>query len=109
MSHTPGPWVVDYDEMNGIYAVTDKPLRKQDGVQIFHSIKICAHDECSYMRTTEDERMANATLIAAAPEMLAALQYTLSGISRIPYDVLDEITKAIAKATGTRTTKGPDE
>ena len=97
-THTPGPWEVNYDNQNGIYAVTDKPLRVRNGKVTYRSIKICAHDECDYTRSPE-ERAATAKLIAAAPEMLEALQYVLSGISRIPDDVMDTITNAIRKAT----------
>ena len=72
--HTPGPWAVNYDDRNGIYAVTDKPLRIQDGAQVYHSIKICAHDECDYDSTSKNERAANARLIASAPDLLRHLE-----------------------------------
>lgn len=54
---------------------------------------------CKKCRKINAASNANAKLIAAAPDMLEALQTVLSGISRIPEDVLDEITFAIRKAT----------
>lgn len=62
-------------------------------------MKNSGHVCTSSKRKTWLERAATAKLIAAAPEMLEALQYVLSGISRIPDDVMDTITNAIRKAT----------
>ena len=52
---------------------------------------------------SEDERMANARLIAAAPEMLATLEWILDGginHNDLEYDVVDRIKGNIAKAEG---------
>lgn len=61
-SHTPGPWIYDDDGM--IYAEVES-LGK------FFSVKVCdPHAD----KLDIDEREANARLIAAAPELLAALR-----------------------------------
>jgi hypothetical protein len=78
--HTPGPWRVDF---GGIY------IRAEDGTRI-----------CEY--GIDEPYEANARLIAAAPELLAALQRIAS--SDNPYEpcgwAIKTAQAAIAKATG---------
>ena len=62
--HTPGPWEV---EANG---VTVRQQKKR------YAMKICRAWEIYMARS---EREANARLIAAAPELLAALKALLEG------------------------------
>jgi hypothetical protein len=90
--HTPGPWIV---EGNGITVRQDRK----------HASKICQAFEVYMCR---QEREANARLIAAAPDMLAALEeaHRLNRMS-----VFDDgssadhaarmVQAAIAKARGT--------
>jgi hypothetical protein len=49
---------------------------------------------------TDEESKANARLIAAAPDLLEALQYVLSAHGEQLTDAFDQARKAIAKATG---------
>ena len=95
--HTPGPWTVN------------------DGT--FKQAHICGHEDvmiaviskqdpqCDGGRSTETE-MVNARLIAAAPELLAALRLAEIPVrkdvaaGRCPPGVLDAILTAIAKAEG---------
>lgn len=89
---TPGPWTIPNEEVEVLVIVGS------DGTAIFNA----------YRDTTNavgDERlMANARLIAAAPELLGLLQRLrqwdhLNGVADGPYWQA-EIDTAIAKATG---------
>ena len=94
VNHTPGPWVAVYHP--------DKALGS-DVSTLQHGIKIA---ECGipgkgrYPRKPE-EIIANARLIAAAPELLAALKRIVRerahGVTDAAWDDADE---AIARATG---------
>lgn len=68
MSHTPGPWypylAVDDGEKPGI--------DHDRGTVILYG---CKWDDCGIRGETHEERIANAHLIAAAPELLEALEY----------------------------------
>jgi hypothetical protein len=59
----------------------------------------CEMHHISYAKGSRDEREANARLISAAPELLAALQAVVA-ISDRKHDAWDEAKAAIAKATG---------
>ena len=61
-SHTPGPWNT-FTKMPGVYAESGREI-------VFH-----AHLSRS---ADESERLANARLIAAAPELLEALEELVS-------------------------------
>ena len=87
--HTPGPWVIR--EPNG----------KGHGYLIRESEAWFGH------RAWSEETRANATLCAAAPDLLDALEAAISAMRRVPYPaphVIDAIIKrgdkAIAKALG---------
>lgn len=98
--HTPGPWLID---TNTIYALdeTDRVNRFSAQVQGGYSSAPVYGDR---IRTTPEELAANARLIAAAPDLLAALQavmhvlehtqVTPSGVERY-----ERAKAAIAKAT----------
>ena len=91
--HTPGPWKITR------YAALHVETEGHRG--------ICS---CGYTNSTkdiDDENKANARLIAAAPDMLAALQdvaksyQQLFDVMPVAWQTLDDIvTAAIAKATG---------
>ena len=82
MKHTPGPWRV----------VNSNLVRDSHGV--------CIHGDSSFLRND-----ANAALIAAAPEMFAALVALLPHAARViqgtteGQPLLDAARAAIAKAT----------
>lgn len=104
-AHTPGPWGVDaahiYPSTNSIvgYYVSVTDLSQEGG---FNGRVAEAFANC--VTGTDDVAMANAKLIAAAPELLAALQAVVNddadsgeGIS-VP--VFRQVIAAIAKASG---------
>jgi len=108
--HTPGPWEYDGDGFDSVAAQdcgTDGYIvfpRDKDGDP---DAPVCEISD----RLDDDEAEANARLIAAAPELLNALQNLMNGIDtnmvRIETDAdetlanaFHRIRTAIAKATG---------
>lgn len=92
--HTPGPWE----------AIIIKPSKRdQVGTAMVRAGGSLAI-ECSHSGDTFAESAANARLIAAAPEMLAALKIVSNyNISPSPSPgVLRLVDAAIAKAEGTQ-------
>lgn len=81
MSHTPGPWTVEtHRDVRWVVAV-DK--------------RIC---EFAYINAHEE---ANARLIAAAPDLLAALQRAIPEIAVVGMpELLEQARDAIKKARG---------
>ena len=97
MKHTPGPWEIDTDtrpaEICTIHGVTPQGEDGQGWVYVRGAL--------GRWDDTPKERMANARLIAAAPDLLAALDALLldiGGASSLPGAVMARA--AIAKATG---------
>lgn len=93
---TPGPW---YCESN---SRAIGPLIQDDDDQCFHMIEHVAYVE---YQLNEDIQHSNARLIAAAPELLEALQRCETVLSTIPLEICDVedllyARAAIAKATG---------
>lgn len=86
--HTPGPWMI---AGKTVYALNE------DGYNRFSALVQDAH-------TKESELVANARLIAAAPELLEALQMLTDHVNRYIYgddDVLVSNARyAIRKALG---------
>lgn len=83
MKHTPGPWFVDEDRLGHTHIVDNE-----------YSIAQVSRDNAD-----------NARLLAAAPEMLSALQYVTTLLrfeKNFPEEteVLSVVKRAIAKATG---------
>lgn len=92
--HTPGPWIVDPDHPRDISPADD--LR-------FGVASICNSDNINGSWVFGDQSKANARLIAAAPDLLKALEELLawnSGSGR-PYPGTIAIA-AISKAKGER-------
>ncbi len=97
-SHTPGPW--RFVRCNADLHVAYKPLKFDLG----NGKAFCLADE------SDDEDCANARLIAAAPELLAALENARNVLAALATGQLKTITPAsaalnecrtaIAKATG---------
>lgn len=103
MSHTPGPWVVDNTNAFGVYGVwTDYATHPgHDGAG--YGSQICSMFTESFGqidKNTRAERDANAKLIAAAPDLLAALKSMVEQGDRCNWfaDSLDEEIKAKAVA-----------
>ena len=102
--HTPGPWHLGSGNGEGsIYAENDRMRLETGGTTLY---PVC--DIQTGWNTEEDQ--ANARLIAAAPQMLAALRAALEarGDSSAARDAAgtdgaqlrDQIAEAIASATG---------
>lgn len=113
--HTPGPWLISDDDLKqdpeavfsiGIWSGSadfDAP----ESVMVAHVSAFGLHSEmrdgCEYVTPDEPEQreidtaIANARLIAAAPEMLKALQEALPDLHGV---WLLNAKEAIAKATG---------
>jgi hypothetical protein len=92
--HTPGPWVYEVimgDDPNGDEWPEEIEVTGATGVHI-HS-----HD-LGYNDDVDDQILANARLIAAAPDLLDALQFYAD---RFAIDPAGDIARAaIAKAKG---------
>lgn len=86
---TPGPWSVCDD------GEPDEPMLKVVGRTARHEIALCCTGA-----VPQDEETANARLIAAAPEMLAALRYVERQLDYGQIGAEVTIRRAIAKATG---------
>ena len=82
---TPGPWRVEHDEVQSFIVAT-------------------GDDSCVAITAdkTQDFKSssANAALIAAAPEMLEALERVESELLDVDMEVPEYLTKAIARARG---------
>jgi hypothetical protein len=96
MKHTPGPWS---DDWNFIV------VSRADGRENYIA-QICESDEEGLFIEDSAERAANARLIAAAPDLLAALralldwgrEHTSPTDANSPHQLLIAASDAIAKA-----------
>lgn len=94
IKHTPGPWEVDSSKIRRIFWVTDEEGR--DICDLF-----CRpHGEIMPFENAQ----ANAYMIAAAPDMLAALKQVSSALSNPDHTrwkvLQDNVDAAINKAEG---------
>lgn len=99
-THTPGPWSLDIGITGKIEVVATKPMR-------FNSISAGTPVICDVWRHPDIEDFpghANASLIAAAPELLAQLQNMVTCFERFEDShtalVMDDARAAIVKAIG---------
>ena len=113
LKHTPGPWVSVESRFASETLILGPQVRVDDDegagrdtIAIIPMPSGCEwgpeHDSCTLGRPETD---ANASLIAAAPEMLEALQSAADFIERQGYSEwiggsLVELREAISKATG---------
>ena len=100
--HTPGPWSLDM-ESAGFYVIADNLL-----VASVQEVDPHPTDIDEYMPAGITE--ANARLIAAAPDLLAALKACDEAMSYmseydIPLTLPAQVRAVIAKATGTTNTQ----
>lgn len=95
--HTPGPWGFDLED-NWVYSF------RENGTQMLVA-------QARSISVTTEVRDANARLIAAAPDLLTALQAATEAldilrrgygceVSGLCYPALNDCRAAIAKATG---------
>ena len=91
--HTPGPWEFSY--LND----TERPGIEADrfSVVIFG---VRAEDDCGIHGRTEKEEMANARLIAAAPDLLEVLEDIKADTGASGWWWGEKMLAAIAKAKG---------
>lgn len=94
--HTPGQWFIMRQDKVGQFEISGHPFYKGHHDPLWH---------CTVTGNSESERLANANLIAAAPELLDALQGLVSDLK--PFmgqgrmdDKISSAIAAIAKATG---------
>ena len=118
--HTPGPWIwttADAGSEDEYGCSTRGPanLETWDSKGYYDNLQLCAGvdgdyivsagggEYCPVHGNTKEERAANARLIAAAPDLLAALEKLLSYSSvrnAIETEDLQAVEHAIARATG---------
>jgi hypothetical protein len=120
--HTPGPWEArpfltpnEDDDPLGVYMI-DKAIDLTDRYWKSMDLEAGSDEEQAYLDSIHRENAANARLIAAAPELLAALQAIKARINGAwddpalmafgslsangDADILEIATAAIAAATG---------
>lgn len=89
--HTPGPWVMTVGE----YAYVK-------GALVNGARKFILQRDHKQDKAEESARiLADCRLIAAAPDLLAALEHILAGSLSLPRFAADEARAAIAKALNT--------
>ena len=93
--HTPGPWTV-------------ATRIAHDDSRLFAELNAARSDASVIIEAADpDEEQANARLIAAAPELLRALEFAKSEMHFHPAtrnsEALEFVRAAIAKATGSNT------
>lgn len=90
--HTPAPWHRDGHNLSSIIHCT-KERGHPDAKHITGDYETIA-------RCDGENWDANSRLIAAAPDLLAALQFVLSAHGEQLHEAFDDAHKAITKATG---------
>lgn len=78
MKHTPGPWRVDETKALGAYGVWTEAATHPGHDGAGYPSQICSVGPTN-KEIPRDQRDANARLIAAAPELLAACKMLLDG------------------------------
>jgi hypothetical protein len=101
--HTPGPWITRWDGLVGIKVPSSR------GRMMFHDIAwtvLPKRDSEGHIIGYEEQkeiREANARLIAASPELLAALESLMDDAEdtgEFSYPAMSQARAAIAKAKG---------
>jgi hypothetical protein len=97
MKHTPGPWEIVQSD-HGIVVRTESPKKTRYGASRYAAIGGFERSDPQQLA----EALANARLIAAAPELLEALQILFERANRNSIDpfALQQAVAAIVKATG---------
>ena len=92
--HTPGPWVADDNEGFSQWSIWGRMAPSGHGTP---GRKVAVVDDCS------GHSDADAQLIAAAPELLEALQFLITASGEQLSTAFEQAQAAIAKATGEQT------
>ena len=103
--HTPGPWLLAGDDGKSDATAYARTPVNQNPLYI---ARVYGEGVLASSSPGTEERKANARLIAAAPDLLAACKAALSLVESLPYDptdrqtlrINDQIADAIAKAEG---------
>lgn len=88
MSHTPGPWL------------TTESTEHWGRVNVTIQAAFTANDIATAWQGNTETNRANARLIAAAPELLEALEEVLGWETLCPIETYEMASAAIAKARG---------
>lgn len=100
--HTPGPWILGE---RSIYALQQDGWRKGEPVMVNRFYVQVQPGRTNEGWTPQAELDANARLIAAAPDLLYALEYILSCFDdndlKLTVDAIQESRSAVKKAVGT--------
>lgn len=89
--HTPAPWLIAESDKSFVYALNKKGIN-QFWVHVSGN-PVLTHE-------FEEELVANARLIAAAPDLLYAIESIVEMNPELPMGVIEAAQEAIAKATG---------
>jgi hypothetical protein len=99
-AHTPGPWITETNEAGTIVSVLPS---SNEGFEVA-AVKLYTIRLGVKNTPDNDERRANARLIAAAPELLAVAREVLAHLpcpqSRADVELEKRLEAVIAKATG---------
>lgn len=99
MKHTPGPWQIKMKEKQYYSSDTGQPTFKTNYVDIIDQGDRCV----GYTYPTNDSYVANAHLIAAAPDLFEAVSRVLIEMEEwdgeISIGAVEDMQAAIAKAT----------
>lgn len=108
--HTPAPWEVNIKKANSKDQKSSIWITAKEGGELENgnkfSVNVCRIVKSDgFIHFHEDTYIANSSLIAAAPELLEALEYALKGlelqrVSNVDGMSIDEMKKAIEKAKG---------
>ena len=96
MKHTPGPWIRD------VHSGIDCDVRAANGRKVALCWGLASNHATNYKPQYRAECAANARLIAAAPELLEALQELVEDVrygDPVDVAILGKATAVIAKAT----------
>lgn len=97
-NHTPGPWIVEWGDKTPIYV---SPESRHEYVSICKVLPIDDEIDCDDGDfIVGSQTKANAHLIAAAPELLAACEAAEWNSLDLPEFVVERLLAAIAKAKG---------
>jgi len=88
--HTPAPWLITGEDKSFVYALGPKNTNR-----FWVNVQAAGPEAIG-----QEEKEANARLIAAAPDLLAALKAVVEFYSYAELGPIDDARKAIAKATG---------
>jgi hypothetical protein len=101
-SHTPGPWLVDYqpDKFDSIHSKLSIIDGSESSLNHTHGSLTLATINVRAFAPHMDEPLANAHLIASAPEMLEALALIYANAGESPEWIRARIAPVIEKAIG---------